>query len=136
MVQTLWKQKTFLTGYECEVSCEGKKCYGCSHLGHFRQYSKTKLAQKRRFASSKESFKTKKKQKKKEREEVDFIKKEEVDYVFHINNDASIECMIGGVKVRMIIDSGCKHNLLTDMTWEYLKKNCKVQAYKQVKRHS
>lgn len=40
--------------------------------------------------------------------------------------------MIGGVQLEMLIDTGCKVNLITDKAWQYLKNN-KVTCYKQVK---
>lgn len=43
-----------------------------------------------------------------------------------------IECNIGGVKSNVLIDSGCKLNLLTTETWEYMKRN-KIQVSNQIK---
>ncbi|GBP75326.1 hypothetical protein EVAR_38389_1 [Eumeta japonica] len=50
-------------------------------------------------------------------------KEEETEYVFHIDDDVEIDCTIGGVETKMLIDSGCKQNLITKATWETLKKN-------------
>ncbi|GBP88987.1 Retrovirus-related Pol polyprotein from transposon 297 [Eumeta japonica] len=57
-------------------------------------------------------------------------KEEETEYVFHIDDDVEIDCTIGGVETKMLIDSGCKQNLITKATWETLKKN-KVILYNQ-----
>lgn len=57
-------------------------------------------------------------------------KEKETEYVFHIDVDVEIDCTIGGVETKMLIDSGCKHNLITEVTWETLKKN-KVNFYNQ-----
>lgn len=38
-------------------------------------------------------------------------------------NDAVMLLSIGGVFVKLLIDSGCKHNLITTTTLEYLKRN-------------
>ncbi|GBP21103.1 hypothetical protein EVAR_11134_1 [Eumeta japonica] len=56
-------------------------------------------------------------------------KEEETEYVFHIDDDVEIDCTIG-VETKMLIDSGCKQNLITKATWETLKKN-KVILYNQ-----
>lgn len=36
-------------------------------------------------------------------------------------SDELITCCIGGVDVTMLIDSGSKHNLIDDTTWEIMK---------------
>ncbi|XP_049874146.1 uncharacterized protein K02A2.6-like isoform X1 [Pectinophora gossypiella] len=46
-----------------------------------------------------------------------------INYVFHIDEDAEIMCQVGGVNVNMLIDSGSKTNIIDDRTWEYLKSN-------------
>lgn len=46
---------------------------------------------------------------------------EEVEYVFHIDDDDLIDCKIGGIGVKMIIDSGCRSNIITEETWKVLK---------------
>lgn len=55
-----------------------------------------------------------------------------VDYVFQIDNDSTISCLVGGVNIDVLIDSGCKPNLITDKTWESLKKSC-VKVKNQIK---
>lgn len=46
-----------------------------------------------------------------------------VNYIFHIDDDAEIVCLVGGVNVNMLIDSGSKNNIINDKTWKYLKSN-------------
>lgn len=41
--------------------------------------------------------------------------------MFNINTDADILCDIGSVKIKMLIDSGSKYNLITNQTWTKLK---------------
>lgn len=36
-------------------------------------------------------------------------------------DDVLIKCCVGGVDVVMLIDSGSKHNLIDDTTWELMK---------------
>ncbi|CAH2106056.1 unnamed protein product [Euphydryas editha] len=46
-----------------------------------------------------------------------------IHYVFRIDEDSELECDIGGVKVNMLVDSGCKCNLITSKTWHEMKSN-------------
>lgn len=43
--------------------------------------------------------------------------------VYNVNNDDEelIPCRVGGVDIVMLIDSGSKHNLIDDTTWELMK---------------
>lgn len=47
----------------------------------------------------------------------------DVQYIFNLNDDATIKCEIGGIALEMLIDSGCRLNLISAETWEYPKKN-------------
>ncbi|KAJ8913330.1 hypothetical protein NQ315_013301 [Exocentrus adspersus] len=52
---------------------------------------------------------------------------QEIDYIFHLDDDEKVPCELGGVKLTMIIDSGSKNNIIDDKTWKMLKgKNIKV----------
>lgn len=113
----------------------GKKCHQCDKLGHFRQYCKTQSGQKRKYDDkSNRGNKTQntKKTRFKNRSETDYVDNEvdQVYYVFHIDDDVSIECKVGGVNINMLIDSVCKLNLITDRTWEILKGR-KVKVFNQ-----
>lgn len=44
-----------------------------------------------------------------------------IDYVFHILPNDTLNCLVGGAQVEMLIDSGCQHNLITDKTWEEIR---------------
>lgn len=114
----------------------GKKCHSCEKIGHFRMYCRSRKmdTQKRKSEDSSKRKNDTQNWKKKKTEggkAIDFVENEEIDYVFQVNNDATIECTVGGVKINMLIDSGCKLNLITDKTWEELR-NKKVQVCKQV----
>ncbi|XP_055612924.1 uncharacterized protein K02A2.6-like [Uranotaenia lowii] len=67
-------------------------------------------------------------------------------YCFHLGNDSNVlDCKIGGVVIRMLVDSGSDINLIDQGTWEFMKcqqvkvqemiKGCKqvVKAYGQDK---
>ncbi|XP_061713508.1 uncharacterized protein K02A2.6-like [Cydia pomonella] len=100
-----------------ECPAMDKKCLKCGIIGHFKDYCKTKKL-KRKFEHKKDDkFNNAKRQR------FDHPQKdtEEVDYVFHLDNDEVINCQVGGVTIEMLIDSGCRCNIITDETWEYLK---------------
>ncbi|CAH2105722.1 unnamed protein product [Euphydryas editha] len=99
----------------------GKSCHFCGKLGHFRQYCKSQLQRKRKIEEHDTQKEGRLSKRWKERKEINNVTEEEVDYVFNINNDANIECDVGGIKTKMLIDSGSKYNLITDKTWTMLK---------------
>lgn len=49
--------------------------------------------------------------------QIDQIESEGIQYVFKIDDDSVLDCHIGGMKVKMLVDSGCKCNLITNKTW-------------------
>lgn len=100
----------------------GKKCHVCGKLGHFRQWCKSQVAQKRKATETKKQDRQENDTRNKKMRRVNNVEDaEEIDYVFYVDNDATIECVMGGVKLNMLIDSGCKPNLITDKTWKLLK---------------
>lgn len=101
-----------------------KRCLKCGFIGHFRDHCRTK--QKRRMANNKTEVNPKKLRQ-------DNTKTEEVDYIFHLDEDSVIKCWVGGVKVEMLIDSGSKCNVITDKTWQYLKEHA-VKVSNQTKK--
>ncbi|CAH1994375.1 unnamed protein product [Acanthoscelides obtectus] len=116
-----------------------KECLKCGLKGHFRQYCRTKQTLKRRV-DREYRHEQKKGRFDREKNEVNEVgdssnntahKEGETEYVFHIDDDVEIKCTIGGVQTKMLIDSGCKQNLITERTWEKLKKN-KVNVYNQL----
>ncbi|XP_049871516.1 uncharacterized protein LOC126370600 [Pectinophora gossypiella] len=132
------KQTSLKTCYRCGSSrhlsfdsgcpAKDKNCLKCGIIGHFKDYCRTKH-QKRKTDPKKDD-----KTDKTKRRKLDNKKKEtdEVDYVFHLDDDAVVKCEIGGVAVDMLIDSGSKCNIITDKTWKHLK-DLKVKAYNQIK---
>ncbi|XP_022826768.1 uncharacterized protein K02A2.6-like [Spodoptera litura] len=111
---------------------KNQKCHSCGKIGHFARWCRSRKDQKRKLEDT--EIKTKGADKpsdsKKARKDgrVNFVEKD-VEYVFNIYNDdeTSVKCMIGGVVVDMLVDSGCKVNLISDKTWYSLKKqNIKV----------
>ena len=109
-----------------------KKCHKCDKTGHFRQYCKTRLTQKRKYdnQSNQENERQNKQKTRSKNESEAYCVEEEVDYVFHIDDDKSLVYKVGGVNIEMLIDSGCKLDLITDRTSVILKDK-KVKVFNQ-----
>ncbi|XP_055858008.1 uncharacterized protein K02A2.6-like [Episyrphus balteatus] len=61
-----------------------------------------------------------------------------VEYIFCIGDTAGneIRCKIGGVAVKVVVDSGSKFNIIDSKTWEFLKTNgIKVSKQRQQANH-
>lgn len=102
----------------------GKACLKCGILGHFRNQCRTK--QKRKLERGRtNNYEKKRKIPTNSIEETSNITNtgKKIDYIFNIDDDAKVACSIGGTNVDMLIDSGCKHNLLTEDTWIAMKKD-------------
>lgn len=104
------------------------KCHKCGKTGHYIKCCLTGKPFKRSFSSGQ----TAKPPAKKPRLDTPDTKNEEVDYVFHLDDDSNITCDLGGVETKLLIDSGSTCNLLTDKTWNLLKGQ-NIEVYDQVK---
>ncbi|XP_022815233.1 uncharacterized protein K02A2.6-like [Spodoptera litura] len=119
-----------------ECPAKKKNCHACGKLGHFGTMCRTKPQKRKLENKQNDDPKIKKK-----RNEVNLINVDSDEdssdrnhYIFNMNDDdeATIKCEMGGVKLNLLIDSGCKLNLITEKTWEDLKKK-KVFCINQVK---
>ncbi|XP_052744494.1 uncharacterized protein K02A2.6-like [Bicyclus anynana] len=109
-----------------------KQCLKCGFLGHFRNKCRTRASKRNSsILKATDNYPRKKMkiasddQKKSETNQKPYTTshiKTDVNYIFHIDDDALMSCNVGGVQIDMIIDSGSKHNILSDKTWSYLKK--------------
>lgn len=123
-------------GSDNNCPARGKTCLYCGVLGHFAIQCRNKQTLKRKLereVPNKNNYQRNKRyQTTNNIEETANITTDDggIDYIFNIGDDAKVTCNIGGVNVEMLIDSGCKHNLITDQTWNKLKKN-KVQVCNQ-----
>lgn len=115
-----------------ECPAKKKTCHGCGKIGHFSACCRTRQQKRKLINKQNEDQKYKRKKQEKEINAIDEETAEE--YVFNMNedDDASIECVMGGVNLRMLIDSGCKLNLITDKAWEMLKLKG-IKVYNQIK---
>ncbi|XP_026743690.1 uncharacterized protein K02A2.6-like [Trichoplusia ni] len=98
-----------------------KVCDKCGYKGHFKSQCRTRN-HKCKAPAIWNKQKTDDK-KPKTNEEPPKPPVSNVNYIFHIDDDAEIACLVGGVNVNMLIDSGSKNNIINDKTWKYLKSN-------------
>lgn len=116
-----------------------KQCLKCGFVGHFRNQCKTRASKRQSSVSIANKYPHKKfNPTKKDDDKSNAISnrkpasaKSNIDYIFHIDDDATVSCNIGGVKVDMIIDSGSRCNILSDTTWKNLKK-CGITITNQI----
>lgn len=107
------------TSEDKKCPARNRKCIKCGYLSHFREHCRT--VRKRKWQQIDSGNKNPKSQSRKD-DKSKKDRREEVDYVFHIDDDTMIDCTIGGVHIEMLIDSGSKCNLLMASIWEELKK--------------
>lgn len=112
-----------------------KKCNKCGYVGHFAFKCNTKTGSNNRFGNRTnfQRFPPSKRFKKENIRSLEDTAEHSTsqEYIFHIDGENEITCRIGNVNVRMIIDSGCRLNIVDDMTWEMLKtKKVKVTNQK------
>lgn len=107
-----------------------KVCDKCGYKGHFKIYCRTRT-------SKRKSLEKQNNEVKKFKPNEQHIKQpinqpgQNINYIFHIDDDAEIACQVGGINMNMLIDSGSKNNIITDKTWEYLKSNAVVVSNQQ-----
>ena len=123
-----------------DSNCPAKEieCYKCGLKGHFRQFCRTATrnrTNKRKYEENNnnkqsENKKIRRDNKRNDANQIDQIESDAIQYVFKIDDDSVLDCHVGGMKVKMLVDSGCKCNLITNKTWENMKKN-KIQVCNQ-----
>lgn len=111
-----------------------QNCLRCGFKGHYRNQCKTAAKNKKRKGNYLKQGEIQRNNKRK-RTNVHSIEEDpndETDYVFHIDQDETITCNLGGVQIEMLIDSGSRSNLISDKDWQNLK-SLKVRAVNQVR---
>lgn len=109
-----------------------RNCLKCGLKGHFRQFCRSKLPIKRKSGTNVDAENKRfKPQNRKDVTEQTNKHTDEISYVFRIDEDNELECEIGGWKINMLVDSGCKCNLITSETWQEMKNN-KIEIRSQI----
>lgn len=102
-----------------------QRCKKCGFSGHYRKFCRTRVNKRKHDDAT---FKNNSFVAKKPR--IDSAEK--IDDIFLLDGDDTITCTLGGEKVDMLIDSGSKCNIISDVTWEMLKAN-NIRVKSQVK---
>ncbi|CAH2208327.1 jg24389, partial [Pararge aegeria aegeria] len=102
-----------------------KSCHKCGIIGHFQRQCRTRDGQKRKSDREEETHNKDLKKFKRNIEETANVAStsKQFDYIFNVNTGPTVSCEIGGTEVNMLIDSGCNHNLITDRTWQFMKRS-------------
>ncbi|XP_044762211.1 uncharacterized protein K02A2.6-like [Coccinella septempunctata] len=104
-------------------------CTKCNFRGHFRKYCKSR--RKRETLPQRSERKSKYSKQSNSINKLD-SESEDPDYIFHLDDDTTIVCNVGGIMIPMIVDSGSKNNIIDEITWENLKQSG-ISIRKQVK---
>lgn len=102
-----------------------KICAKCGFRGHYLKMCKTR-ASKRKINENKQTLNFKKRrvdseQASSSKSNNKNLSETPIDYIFHIDDDASINCQVGGVTLDMLVDSGSKCNIISENSWKFLK---------------
>ncbi|KYB29405.1 hypothetical protein TcasGA2_TC031970 [Tribolium castaneum] len=111
-------------------NCPAKRitCMKCGYREHYQKFCKTKPHKRQ----DKEKMQVRSPERKRTKYSSKTTTQEDVDYVFQIDDDSTIQCNVGGVAINMLIDSGSKSNIIYDQTWQLLKE-AKINVWDQIK---
>nr|CAI5853465.1 unnamed protein product [Callosobruchus analis] len=114
------------TSQDAKCPAKERSCLKCGLSGHFRQYCRTRHIQKRKGEDTYNKTNNHKRGRhNRNSDKVNQIEdrdSEDMNYVFYVDDDLEFECRIGGVDVKMLVDSGCKDNVITSKTWQEMKR--------------
>ncbi|XP_061499294.1 uncharacterized protein LOC133391233 isoform X1 [Anopheles gambiae] len=111
---------------ENKCPAKGKLCNKCGGRDHFAKKCRTKQSDYTRKTYSKQDRNYIASNNKGDQKPsiVNHIANENTEYVFHLTNsgkNSEVKCNVGGVPLTAVIDSGCKYNLISKVTWEEMK---------------
>nr|CAI5863366.1 unnamed protein product [Callosobruchus analis] len=103
------------TSQDAKCPAKERSCLKCGLKGHIRQHCRTRHIQKRKGEDNYNKTKNHKRGRhNRNSDKVNQIEdrdSEDMNYG-HVDDDLEFECRIGGVDVKMLADSECKHNLI------------------------
>lgn len=112
-----------------DLNCpaRGQECIKCKRIGHFAARCETPL-RKRRYAEEPRPGSSRGPSKGFKRHRVHEIETEEErkdrSFIFSIDDGGEFLWLkVGGVTLQLLIDSGCKKNIINEKAWEYMKNN-------------
>ncbi|XP_062538349.1 uncharacterized protein K02A2.6-like [Armigeres subalbatus] len=102
-----------------------RECIKCKRIGHFAAQCRSIPATKRKQFSKAESRWPNKRFKSEQVNKIDTDgAKEETTFLFSISDGGeTIQIKLGGVVLQVLIDSGCKKNIVDERSWNYIKAN-------------
>ncbi|KAK6192673.1 hypothetical protein SNE40_004107 [Patella caerulea] len=127
------KFRCYSCGYEGHTlkdpkcPARGQRCRKCKGVGHFESCCKTKQFKSSGRSNRGRNYGNYRRKSSRSQTDLKQIRENDndADYAFHISRnetcDAEIELSIGGVPLRMYIDSGASVNVIDKKTWKYLK---------------
>lgn len=104
---------------------KGKQCLECKRIGHFSTVCRSKKGKQTKF-SQKSNVRA--------IESDSDNDTEETEYILNVDDGSSdtVDCKVGGVTLKMVVDSGSKRNLIPMKVWEKMKSQ-KVNVKQQIK---
>ncbi|XP_055644639.1 uncharacterized protein K02A2.6-like [Toxorhynchites rutilus septentrionalis] len=114
--------------YASDPKCPArdKECNKCKRFGHFANQCRTTGSVKRKFEGPKFSNKHPRQERIREiranTERQEDVK--DKSFIFNISDgDELIRMSVGGILLQLMVDSGCKRNIIDEQSWKYLKAN-------------
>lgn len=123
-------------GNDASCPAKGKECNKCRRIGHFATQCRTAFPSKRKYEGpglGPGSTHGGKRFRPERVREIDIQPRENYkdsassskNFIFRISDgDELLWLKVGGVLLQVLVDSGCRKNIIDEKSWEYLKANC------------
>lgn len=115
------KRDHFANDQNCPA--RGKECIKCRRIGHFAARCRTP-ATKRRYTEEPKPGSSKGFKRQRIHEIGTDDERKDRSFIFNINDGGEFLWLkLGGVTLQLLIDSGCKKNIINEKAWECMKNN-------------